>query len=213
MIVQPIVEGQGDEAATPVLLRRLVGVAEAWEIQIARPHRRKRSLLVQRDTLVSAIRVARLTEGCAAILVLLDADDDCPKELAPRLTQWAREAADPIPCEVVVANREYEAWLLAGIAPLLGTHGLLADTEPHPAPEIPRDAKGQLEARMSQASSYMPTVDQPRLTAGFDMPSAYRACRSFRKLVKAFGVILTAAGSKPGSWPPESWHEPEQAAP
>ena len=115
MIIQPIVEGQGDEAAVPLLLRRLRDEAQAWELEFGRPHRKRRTQLVKRDSLQSAVRVAALRADCAGILVLFDADDDCPAELAPTLEQWAREAAGAIPCAVVMANREYEAWFLASI--------------------------------------------------------------------------------------------------
>lgn len=33
MVVQPIVEGRGDEAAAPILLRRLAAEAEAWNVR------------------------------------------------------------------------------------------------------------------------------------------------------------------------------------
>ncbi len=205
MIVQPIVEGQGDVAAAPVLLRRLAEEAQAWNVQVARPHRRRRTQLVQRDTLQAAVRVARLTPGCGAIHILFDADDDCPKELAPTLVAWAQEAANPIPSAIVMANREYEAWLLAAVESLQGAVGIRADAESHPDPEAPRDAKGELGSRMRAGSSYLPTADQARLTARFDLASAYRSCRSFRKLVSAFGELAVAAGVAPAEWPPAAW--------
>lgn len=46
MRIQPIVEGYGDVAAFPVLLRRLVEEAQAWAIDIGRPIRRPRHRLV-----------------------------------------------------------------------------------------------------------------------------------------------------------------------
>jgi hypothetical protein len=205
MIVQPIVEGQGDEAAAPVLLRRLAAEARAWGVQIARPHRRRRTQLVQRDPLQTAVRVARLTTGCGAVLILFDADDDCPKELAPTLEGWAREVAGEIPCAIVMANREYEAWLLAGVETLRGVAGIRGDAGPHPDPEAPRDAKGELERRMRPGLTYLPTADQARLTARFDLQSAYRSCRSFRKLVDAFGALLLPSGTQPAAWPPAEW--------
>ena len=75
MKIQPIVEGYGEIFAVPILLRRLCDEAQAWGLEIARPHRRSRSELVDRNTLQNAIRVATLTEDCAGILVLFDADD------------------------------------------------------------------------------------------------------------------------------------------
>lgn len=205
MIIQPIVEGQGDEAAVPLLLRRLRDEAQAWGLEVGKPHRRRRTQLVKKDSLQSAVRVAALRENCAGILILFDADDDCPAELAPILEQWAREAASGTPCAVVMANREYEAWFLASIEALRGRAGVLPDAAFHADPEAPRDAKGELERRMSPGASYSPTVDQPAMTAHLDLQSAYHRCRSFRKLVGAFGALAAAAGAAPSVWPPEAW--------
>ena len=205
MIIQPIVEGQGDEAAVPLLLRRLRDEAQAWGLEVGRPHRRRRTQLVKKDSLQSAVRVAALREDCAGILILFDADDDCPAELTPTLEQWAREAASGIPCAVVMANREYEAWFLASIEALHGRAGIPPEATSHPHPETPRDAKGELERRMPRGASYSATVDQAPLTAHLDLQSAYRRCRSFRKLVSAFGALAAAAGVAPAVWPPAAW--------
>ncbi|MGZ5431472.1 MAG: DUF4276 family protein [Thermoanaerobaculia bacterium] len=205
MIIQPIVEGQGDEAAVPLLLRKLRDEAECWGLEIARPHRRRRTQLVKKDSLQTAIRVAALRDDCVGIIVIFDADDDCPKGLGPTLEAWAQEAAVDKACTVVIANREYEAWLLADIASLRGKAGILPDAIPHANPESPRDAKGELERRMSGHGSYSPTVDQAALTAHLDLQTVYRSCRSFRKLVSAFGALTAAAGVSPAIWPPSAW--------
>jgi hypothetical protein len=147
MIIQPIVEGQGDEAAVPLLLRRLRNEAQAWGLEVGRPHRRRRTQLVRKDSLQSAVQVAALR----------------------------------------------------GRAPIL------CDATSHEEPEVPRDAKGELERRMPRGASYSATVDQSRLTAHLDLPSAYRRCRSFRKLVSAFGELTARAGVAPAVWPPSSW--------
>lgn len=205
MMIQPIVEGQGEEAAVPLLLRRLLNEAQAWGIEVGRPHRRRRTQLVKKDSLQSAVAFAALRDDCAGILVLFDADNDCPKELAPTLEQWAQEAAGGKPCAVVMANREYEAWFLASIEALRGTAAILPDATSHPDPEVPRDAKGELERWMPSGASYSATVDQVRLTAQLDLEIAYRRCRSFRKLVSSFGELVAAAGVAPAMWPPATW--------
>ena len=205
MILQPIVEGQGDEAAVPLLLRRLRDEAQAWGLEVGRPHRRRRTQLVKKDSLQSAVRVAALQDKCSGILVLFDADDDCPAELAPTLEQWAREAAGQMPCAVVMANREYEAWFLASVEALRGRAGVLPDAASHADPEMPRNAKGELERRMRPGASYSATVDQAAMTAHLDLQSAYRRCRSFRKLASAFGALAAAAGVAPAVWPPAAW--------
>ena len=58
MIIQPIVEGHGDVAAFPVLLRRLVEKAQAWTVNIGRPIRRSRYQLVQKAGVEQAVRLA-----------------------------------------------------------------------------------------------------------------------------------------------------------
>lgn len=204
MTIQPIVEGQGDESAVPILLRRLVEEARAWNVRIARPHRRRRNQLARKADLQNAVRVALLTPDCAGILILFDADDDCPRECAPEYEAWAREAAGDVPCTVVMANREYEAWFLAGMEPLRGTARVRADADAHPEPERPRNAKGEMKGRM-EGGRYLSIVDQAPLTASFDLAAAYRHCRSFRRLVRAFGLLLEGSDARPTSWPPAAW--------
>ena len=205
MTIHPIVEGQGETSAVPLLLRRLCEAAQAWEVQIGRPIRQRRSQLVKRDMLQRAVGLAAVREDCTGILILFDADDDCPAELAPTLERWAREVAGGKPCAVVMANREYEAWFLASVEPLRGRCGVLPDATSHPRPEEPRDAKGELERRMLSGTSYSPSVDQVTLTAHLDLERAYRGCRSFRKFVSAFGKLATAAGAVTIAWPPATW--------
>ena len=86
---------------------------------------------------------------------------------------------------MVMAKREYEAWFLASIEALRGRRGVLPEATPHPDPESPRDAKGKLERRMRPGASYSASVDQVAMTGHLDLESAYRGCRSFRKLVSA----------------------------
>ena len=104
-----------------------------------------------------------------------------------------------------MANREYEAWFLASIETLRGRAGILPSAASHPHPEMPRDAKGELERRMLSSASYSPTVDQAALTAHLDLENAYRRCRSFRKLAGAYRALAAAAGVAPEVWPPAAW--------
>ena len=207
MKIQPIVEGHGEVSAVPILLRRLRCEARAWGVEIAKPHRRSRSELVNQETLQNAIRVAALTEDCAGILVIFDADDDCPMELAPDLDGWARAVAGAVPCPVVMANREYEAWFLASIESLRGQSGVREDAKSFPEPEGPRNAKDRLKRQMLR-KRYSPATDQATLTAQFDLASAWRGCRSFRKLVSAVGTLFRASGARLDAWPPEDWIRP-----
>ena len=205
MNIQPIVEGHGDVKALPVLLRRFRDEAEVRDVDVGRPIRRPRSRLVDAAGVQQAVRLALVQPGCSAVLLLFDGDSDCPAELGPTVQAWATAAADGTPCRVVLAHREYEAWFLAAIESLRGRRGIRNDAESHPAPENPRGAKEQLEARMQPGASYLETTDQPALSALFSLPAAYRRSRSFRKLADSFGNLVRAMGHEVVVWPPAAW--------
>jgi hypothetical protein len=131
MNIQPIVEGDGEVLALPVLLRRLIAVGNAYSIGVSRPIRRSRTQLAREDGVREAVRLARLDPDCAAILIVFDADDDCPKDLCPRVQAWGQSEAMPLPCYVVMPNREFEAWFLGAIESLRGTRGIRHDATSH----------------------------------------------------------------------------------
>jgi hypothetical protein len=57
-------------------------------------------------------------------LVLLDADDDCPKDLADKLKDRCHANHADVAISIVIAKKEYEAWFLAAARSLAGQHGL-----------------------------------------------------------------------------------------
>jgi len=206
MKIQPIVEGHGEVGAVPELIRRLRNEAQAYNLDVNQPIRKSRTELTDETQLRRAVRLARKLEGCDAILILFDSDDDCPRGKGPEVQVWAREEARELPCVVVLANREFEAWFLAAIESLRGTRGIRADAQSHHDPESPRDAKGELERRLVKGRSYSETGDQPALAATFDFAAAHRRCRSFRRMVKAFSELVVALGETlPTPWPPADW--------
>ena len=202
-MIQPIVEGYGDVEAFRVLLRRLQNLTGAYAVKILRPIRAPRSQLVQRDAFARRLQLASRVPGCRGIVVLLDADDDCPADLGPRLRAWADDIVGHIPCSVVLARREYESWFLGGIEALRGVRGLRPDAAYEGDPEAVRDAKGALGDRMG--GGYLPSVDQAALSDRFDLACAYRRCRSFRKLVADFGRLIGSLGVRVEPWPPRDW--------
>lgn len=204
-MIQPIVEGHGEVDAVPVLLRRLRDEAWLFGHQIGVPIRRTRGQLVREETLCQAVELARRQSNCSSILILLDGDDDCPRELAPQLESWARAAARGIPSAVVIAQREYETWFLAAVESLRGQRGIRSDASHPDDVESARGAREALEDLMIAGRSYHTTADQPALTAMFDMGAAYRRSRSFRRMVNAFGTLARADGIELDVWPPAEW--------
>ena len=155
-----------------------------------------------------AVQLARLQPDFAAILIMFDGDDDCPKDIALPVQAWARSESNPIPCFVVMPTREFEAWFLATIESLRGVRGILADATSHACPESPRGAAEELRKRMTPNGCYSKRADQPALTDRFDMATAYRRCRSFRRMVNTFGLLAASVGITLDQWPPSEWISP-----
>jgi hypothetical protein len=97
---------------------------------------------------------------------------------------------------------------LATIESLRGIRGILADATSHPDPETPRGANEELRKRMTPNRKYTEKTDQPALTHHFDMATAYQRCRSFRRLVSAFGLLAASLGITLEQWPPSEWVGP-----
>jgi hypothetical protein len=184
--IVPIVEGQSEEISVPILLRRVLHeILEVWDVEVAKPFRVKRNRVVKEGELERAIEQAgRRGDNPGAILVLLDTDpDDCPVNIAASLRERAANATG-LPIAVVMANLEFEAWLLGSKESLRGHCGIRVDATAPNNPEGIRGAKGQLSRNMGQGRRYIETVDQPALCAKIDIASCRQRCPSFRKLLK-----------------------------
>ena len=206
MKLYPIVEGHGEVSAVPVLLRRFLSDhAQCFDVGIGSPIRRTQSQFRREADVHAAVRLALLQPECVAVLLLLDGEDDCPVELATQIRVWAKQAAGAIPCDVVVAYREYETWFLAAVESLRGKCRISQEASAPADPESKRNAKGALEAFMPSGASYAETIHQEKLSAVFDMALAHRRNRSFRKLTKTVGDLLAQLGQPLPTWPPAHW--------
>jgi hypothetical protein len=180
-----VVEGHGDEKALPVLLRKIVAdLRPEVLVEVPEPVRCPRENLFREPDLRRALRfaAARL-HGPSGLLVLFDADDDCPVEKAEKVVRLCPD----LDYRVVVANREYEAWFLASIRSMRGHPLIRPDAEPSPDPEKIRGAKEAFRGLMTVP--YSETIHQAKFTALMDMGEA-AGCRSFRKLVADVRCML-----------------------
>lgn len=123
-------------------------------------------------------------DGGGGILILLDADDACSAEEAPKLVTRAQAALQDIPFGVVLAKHEFEAWFLAGATSLRGARGLPIDLPSPTDPEAIRGAKEWLSGFMPPSRSYSPPVDQAALTAVLDLELARTRSASFDKCLR-----------------------------
>jgi hypothetical protein len=141
---------------------------------------------IERAVAAEALRVS----GTGGVLVLLDADDDCPAEYGPLLLARAMAARPDKQVSVVLANREFEAWFLAAAPSLAGQFGFPGEfPRPH-NPETPRDCKGLLTKARPRGQPYKETVDQAPLTSAFDLKMAREHSDSFDKFYREISRLL-----------------------
>lgn len=180
--IRPIVEGHGEHEAVPILIRRIVQELDpSLHIDVLKPVRISRSKIGKPGELERAVNLAaREFPGKGGILILLDSDDECPAKLGPELLARATAARSDVALAVVLAKQECEAWFLASAEALRGLRGLSATLQPPPDSEAIRGAKEWLSRHMPGSQQYRETLDQPALSARFDLNLARRA-PSFRK--------------------------------
>jgi len=188
--VASIVEGDGEVAALPKLLHRIAGELGV-SLLTPTPQRVPRGKLtmiggIERWVATAAPRVP----GSGGVLVLIDADDDCPAHLGPELLSRARAARGDKRIAVVLANREFEAWFLAAAASLAGRHGFPDDLRPPDNPEAPRDCKGWLTKRRPPGRPYKETVDQAPVASTIDLKMARENSPSFDKFYRDITWLL-----------------------
>jgi hypothetical protein len=206
-----IVEGHGEQTAVPELLRRWfqhrrfrnfetpdLAIRASGSGALKCPHQAEDELGI--EYYVDLAARAR-PDG---ILVMLDADDECIERakqpsrkkpgLGPELLERARKVAPHIPIEVVVANREYEAWFLAALSNLRRA-GKVPRTGRFRTPpggiENIRNCKKPLAELLGRP--YEETVDQRDFTQVLPFtPGMAIRSRSYRKLLKALDALTRA---------------------
>lgn len=182
--VAPIVEGHGEVEALPLLLRRLA----EWQTpnlyaSILPPIRvrKDRFLNNEREFQRHLVLAADKCGEQGWILLLLDADDDCPATRGAEVLQRAQSYIPYRRISVVFANREYEAWFVAAAQSLHGYRGFSLSPGYTVDAETIRNAKGWVERQMGGVS-YSEVLHQPGFSQRFDMQQAFDGSRSFRKL-------------------------------
>jgi hypothetical protein len=185
-----IVEGEGERLAFPRLCNRILFnylQVSDWRVN-EEAFRYPRGNLVDgkhpsprrpcvRPELDRVVRLAQRLGKAQAVIVLCDADDDCP-------AVWGPDASTVItailPGGAVMACREYEAWLLWS----------RPDGEREKAgltsPEQLRDAKG---AMTHFVRNYRPTAHQLAETQQLDITQVRARSDSFDKLVRTLASI------------------------
>lgn len=191
-----VVEGIGDERALPSLIRRIlherllrydIGTGKS---QVAKG---KNNLVGKFEKFVEYA----MDENPAAILVLVDADEDCPVELASSLARRAAALNVQVPIAVVCAKSEYETWFICSLSDSEG-NGIRRNLGLPPSVVCPenaesiRDAKGWLTGHMPRNRRYSPRIDQDDLTHHIAIETVREKSRSFRRLCDAVRELADA---------------------
>jgi hypothetical protein len=185
-----IVEGQGDYEAIRILLQRVWCELLGGDfINVLRPFRKRQGTLLREDGLKKVVDEVKIKLGPEKpggerklLLILIDAEKQCPKELAPRLVSWAREARSDADIACVLPNPMVETWFAAAAASLAGFNDLTANLTEPDDPEGNRLGKPWLKRQLPR--KYSETVDQPRLAARMDLVRCRQRSPSFDKLCR-----------------------------
>ena len=191
-----IVEGDGDKLAVPGLLRRILQERLCrYDISVVRPKvAGGKSTLLKK--LKNLLRYSIL-ENCDAILVIVDADKECPYEEAICVAAKVSGLNLNVPVAVVYAKAEYETWFICNLVPNKGMRirnrlGISADViAPRNAEEI-TGAKGWLTRYMPYGRAYRETQDQEKLTYYIDLNLTHSTSRSFQRLCHAVEELVDA---------------------
>jgi len=197
-----VIEGHGELEAVPVLCNRVMRSllqVDDWFVD-EEPVRQPRSKLVDQSApsprrgvhplgmnRALALAAAR-TPTPAGILVLRDADDDCPAAWGPAVPLTVERGGASVGVHAVMASREFESWLLWGFP--AGDRDRVKASDPE---RSPRDAKKALQRLVA---GYTPTTHQLAETRRMNLAAAWAASDSFDKLVRSVAALI-------GKRPPE----------
>ncbi len=191
--IASVVEGHGEVAALPILLRRIAGelVDPLVHVTVTTPHRLPSQQMRDPARLNPVLRVqAARISGAGGVLLLRDGDDkgiDCPVRLAEDLREAAGTVAARV--EVVIARHEFESWLLAGIDSLRDHPVVRSDAMAPSDPEGRRGAAEMLQAQLTE--SYKKTLHPAKFCALIDLVAVYERSRSFRRMVHAVDLLMS----------------------
>jgi hypothetical protein len=221
LFIVPVVEGQTEQGCVERLLHRVWQelLRRPERLQVVEPFRGRRDQLVHPNgvALTDTVRKAFLKLKARAkkdadahplVLILLDAEGDCPATLGPRLLEVGRKAL-PAGTSVccVLAKRMIENWIAAGASTLAGVNGMPDPLQPPDDPESCHGA-GWLDAQLrkrNRSRKYKKTVDAEVFVRAMNLGESEKSSSSFRNLCQKLNARL------PG--PPDATEKDEDLSP
>jgi hypothetical protein len=185
--ILPIVEGYGELAAVPLLMRRVLQELHGrFDVEVLSAQRRGECLKVKRE-FERYYLSARLEQ--ASILWVLDYDcEECTDWKSDR--EWMLDAArrlDPSGLvDIAFMVQEFESIFLWDLAHLVSAYGEAGMSTGLPIdPESVRDAKGFISRMLPKGRVYKPMADQARITKRLDLDSLRARSPSLQRFEQA----------------------------
>lgn len=210
--VVAIVEGHGEATAVPELIERWLKHRQFNNFQVQKPAvctrgcgALKAAHDINQGLGVEYFVKNALRMGPSAIVIVLDADDECilrercdSEKLGPELLRRASAVSDGVPVAVAIANRTFESWFMASLRRICNAN-IFPRTALLPADkgidELPGH-KGRIGnwLRIMRGSGYEERTDMKLLAAqvGFSQ-AARRRSPSFGKLIRELERVITLA--------------------
>lgn len=195
----PIVEGDGEVEAVPILMRRYLAIKRRWDLQIARPKNAHGcGNLTKIGGLERFIELAFRERNCSGVLVLMDADSEeaCPVKLAADFVSRIHAHGARYPTAVVFARREYEAWFVASLSTIAGASGVSPEAVFEGEVEDLVGPKQWVSRNFPRDRIYKETEDQAPMTDLIDFCVAATKSRSFRRFTNAMHDLIHAIDSQ-----------------
>lgn len=194
----PIVEGDGEVACIRILLQRIIQESLGGDYpDVLKPIRCKPDKLrnINEEEICRAVELAfqklanlPTPDDPSLVLILVDSEGECPRDLAPRILEVARDVDVRADISCVLPHPMYETWFVAAADSL----GRYLDAHPAEPPESPegRLGKGWIKQRMI-GPKYEETRHQAAMTQAMDLkrrralsPSFDKLCRELEKRAK-----------------------------
>lgn len=192
-LLLPIVEGQGDMQAVPVLLRRILENHGHADVKVLPPHKRG-DLPKIKANFENYFKIA-IKEN-AAIICIIDFDCAtcvCVAEEAAQLHLRAEAIYPGKPFKVAFMVKEFETLFLAEPDATLRVLKEIQKSTAFPEnPEAIRGAKEWLSKAMPSGYAYKETVHQVKLSAAVDLNRLRSSSASYRHLEKS---VLSLVGN------------------
>lgn len=180
-----VVEGDGEVAALPILVRRhLHENRQLYDVEVAKPKNSKgRGNLDAPGGVERYTQHAALPDGVCGVLVLCDSDDDLACEFGPTMQERASGAVPTKPVVATLAVAEFENWIVASSETVGG--------EPLPDDVDCENLNAESIIRSWRfPRSYVKPLHQPGYAQNLDFELVRNRCPSFARLLRCLDELV-----------------------